>query len=107
MYSFASRFWLICRRTVSPYFFHQTWIVKLAWRGLLLDFERSEEEFILNRVGMLHTCSITVLRRVYSYVTPVHKYEFSTHLLEEFTEYESRFDDHIEWVSIEQNVLNN
>ena len=56
---------------------------------------------------MLHTCSITVLRRVYSYVTPVHKYEFSTHLLEEFTEYESRFEDHIEWVSTEQNVLNN
>ena len=74
---------------------------------LPLDFERSEEEFILNRVGMLHTCSITVLRRVYSYVTPVHKYEFSTHLLEEFTEYESRFEDHTEWVSIEQNVLNN
>ena len=56
---------------------------------------------------MLHTCSITVLRKLFSYVTPVDKYEFSTHLLEEFTEYESRFDDHIEWVSIEQNVLNN
>jgi len=74
---------------------------------LLLDFERSEEEFILNRVGMLHTYSITVLRRLYSYVTPVYKYEFSTHLMEEFTEYESRFKDHIEWLSIEQNVLNN
>ena len=47
---------------------------------LPLDFERSEEEFILNIVGMLHTYSITVLRRLYSYVTPVHKYEFSTHL---------------------------
>ena len=46
-----------------------------------------------------------MLRRLFSYVTPVDKYEFSTHLLEEFTEYESRFDDHIEWVSIEQNVL--
>ena len=74
---------------------------------LPLDFERSEEEFILNRVGMLHTCSITVLRKLFSYVTPVDKYEFSTHLLEEFTEYESRFEDHIEWVSTEQNVLNN
>ena len=77
---------------------------------LLLDFERSVEEFILNRVGMLHTCSITVLRRLFSYVTPVYKYEFYTHtrhLLEEFTECESRFKDHIEWLSIEQNVLNN
>ena len=77
---------------------------------LLLDFERSEEEFILNRVGMLHTYSITVLRRLFSYVTPVCKYEFSTHtrhLLEEFTECESRFKDHIESLSIEQNVLNN
>ena len=36
-----------------------------------------------------------------------YKDEFSTHLLEEFTEYESRFKHHIEWLSIEQNVLSN